>query len=82
MYFTSNRTGSVAGSEDIWVSTRQTRNLEIIFSSNRPNLTGDIQQHDMWVATRESIYESWHPVRATASEGQLVGSSGSAPIAF
>lgn len=48
MYFTSNRTGSVAGSEDIWVSTRQTRNLEIIFSSNRPNLTGDIQQHDMW----------------------------------
>jgi hypothetical protein len=27
MYFTSNRTGSVAGSEDIWVSTRKTRNL-------------------------------------------------------
>jgi hypothetical protein len=33
--------------------------LEIIFSSNRPNLTGDIQQHDMWVATRDSVYESW-----------------------
>ncbi|MCA1589505.1 MAG: hypothetical protein LC734_03775, partial [Acidobacteria bacterium] len=26
MYFTSNRTGSVGGSEDIWVSTRKTRN--------------------------------------------------------
>ena len=33
--------------------------LEIIFSSNRPNLTADIQQHDMWVATRDSVYESW-----------------------
>ena len=33
--------------------------LEIIFSSNRPNLTGDIQQHDMWVATRDSVHESW-----------------------
>lgn len=33
--------------------------LEIIFSSNRPNMTGDIQQHDMWVATRESVYELW-----------------------
>jgi hypothetical protein len=33
--------------------------LEIIFSSNRPNMTLDIQQHDMWVATRESVHESW-----------------------
>jgi hypothetical protein len=33
--------------------------LEIIFSSNRPNMAGDIQQHDMWMATRESVYESW-----------------------
>jgi len=22
-------------------------------------MTGDIQQHDMWVPTRESVYESW-----------------------
>ena len=35
--------------------------LEIIFSSNRPNMAGDIQQHDMWVATRESVYELWSP---------------------
>ena len=35
--------------------------LEMIFSSNRPNLTGDIQQHDMWVSYRESVYEAWSP---------------------
>lgn len=35
--------------------------LELIFSSNRPNITGDIQQHDMWVAYRESVYDSWSP---------------------
>ena len=33
--------------------------LEIIFSSNRPNVTGDIQQHDMWVAYRDSVYDTW-----------------------
>lgn len=35
--------------------------LEIIFSSNRPNITGDIQQHDMWAAYRESVYDTWSP---------------------
>jgi hypothetical protein len=35
--------------------------LEMIFSSNRPNLTGDIQQHDMWVSYRESVYDAWAP---------------------
>ena len=35
--------------------------LEMIFSSNRPNVTGDIQQHDMWVSYRESVYSSWSP---------------------
>lgn len=35
--------------------------LEIIFSSNRPNITGDIQQHDMWAAYRESVYNAWSP---------------------
>ena len=40
--------------------------LEIIFSSNRPNMTGDIQQHDMWAAYRESVYDSWSlPERLT-----------------
>jgi len=33
--------------------------LEMIFSSNRPNLTGDINFHDMWVSTRESVYHPW-----------------------
>ncbi|HVF30777.1 MAG TPA: hypothetical protein VNA22_07380 [Pyrinomonadaceae bacterium] len=37
--------------------------LELIFSSNRPNLAGDIQQHDMWVAYRESVYDRWSPPR-------------------
>ncbi len=29
-------------------------------------MTGDIQQHDMWVAYRESVYDSWSlPERLT-----------------
>jgi hypothetical protein len=41
--------------------------LEIIFSSNRPNLTGDIQQHDMWAAYRESVYDQWSPPQKLSS---------------
>ena len=33
--------------------------LEIIFSSNRPNLTEDRTFDDLWVATRDSIYKPW-----------------------
>jgi len=33
--------------------------LELIFSSNRPDLNGDINYHDMWVATRDSVHEAW-----------------------
>ena len=33
--------------------------LEIIFSTNRPNLTGDTTKFDLWVSTRYSVYESW-----------------------
>jgi hypothetical protein len=33
--------------------------LEILFSSNRPDLNGDINFHDIWVSTRDSVYESW-----------------------
>ena len=33
--------------------------LEIIFSSNRPNLTGDTSMFDMWVSTRSSVFETW-----------------------
>lgn len=33
--------------------------LEIIFSSNRPNLTEDRTFDDLWVATRDSVSEPW-----------------------
>src|SRR6187402_3623321 len=33
--------------------------LELIFISNRPELTGDLSQNDVWTATRESVDESW-----------------------
>ncbi|MGI8813678.1 MAG: hypothetical protein ACR2IH_14275, partial [Pyrinomonadaceae bacterium] len=33
--------------------------LEILFSSNRPNLTLDINEHNIWVSTRDSVYQSW-----------------------
>lgn len=33
--------------------------LELIFSSNRPNLNGDRREDDLWVSTRDSVYESW-----------------------
>ena len=36
--------------------------LEMIFSSNRPNLTEDRSFDDLWVATRGSIYEPWTAV--------------------
>ena len=35
--------------------------LEIIFSSNRPNLTGDMSKLDLWFSTRSSVYENWSP---------------------
>lgn len=33
--------------------------LEIIFSSNRPDLSGDMSKLDLWVSTRSSVYENW-----------------------
>ncbi len=37
---------------------------EIIFSSNRPNLTEDRNFDDLWTATRDSVFGSWSaPVR-------------------
>ena len=47
--------------------------LEIIFSSNRPNLTGDITRFDLWVSTRSSVYETWS---APESLGATVNSEG------
>lgn len=33
--------------------------LELIFISNRPELTGDLSQNDVWVSTRGSVDEYW-----------------------
>src|SRR5829696_506096 len=33
--------------------------LEIVFISNRPELTGNLSDNDVWVATRDSVYETW-----------------------
>jgi Tol biopolymer transport system component len=33
--------------------------LELIFISNRPELTGDLAYNELWAATRDSVYESW-----------------------
>lgn len=33
--------------------------LEIIFSSNRPNLSEDRNFDDLWIATRDSVFEPW-----------------------
>ncbi|MEP7213038.1 MAG: hypothetical protein ABI791_08190 [Acidobacteriota bacterium] len=35
--------------------------LELIFISNRPELTGDLAYNELWVATRDSVYASWSP---------------------
>jgi hypothetical protein len=47
--------------------------LEIIFTSNRPNLTGDTNLYDLWVSTRASVYEVWSPPQ---SLGPTVNSEG------
>jgi hypothetical protein len=33
--------------------------LELVFISNRPELTGNLNYNDVWVATRDSIDEAW-----------------------
>jgi len=40
---------------------------EIIFSTNRPNLTGDMNMYDLWVSTRSSVYENWSPPESLGS---------------
>ena len=46
---------------------------EIIFSTNRPNVTGDITMYDMWVSTRSTASENWS---APESLGPIVNSEG------
>lgn len=52
--------------------------LEIIFSSNRPNLTGDRNFDDLWIATRNSILEPWS---APAKLGPNINSDGYQDVA-
>lgn len=47
--------------------------LEIIFTSNRPNLTGDATLYDLWASTRSNVYENWSPPQ---SLGPTVNSEG------
>jgi hypothetical protein len=47
--------------------------LEIIFSSNRPNLSEDRSFDDLWVATRESVFEPWS---AAVNLGSSINSPG------
>lgn len=47
--------------------------LEIIFTSNRPDLTGDVNLYDLWTSTRSSIYEPWSPAH---SLGATINSDG------
>jgi WD40 repeat protein len=47
--------------------------LEIIFSSNRPDLTGDMSKLDLWVSTRSSVYENWS---TPESLGSIINTEG------
>lgn len=51
--------------------------LEILFSSNRPNQTGDRNFFDIWVATRGSIDEEWS---APDNLGSAINSEGSQDV--
>lgn len=52
--------------------------LEIIFSSNRPNLSEDRRFDDLWAATRSSVFETWS---SPARLGPNVNSSGFQDVA-
>jgi hypothetical protein len=47
--------------------------LEIIFTSNRPNLTGDTSLYDLWTSTRSSVYDNWS---TPVSLGPTINSEG------
>ena len=52
--------------------------LEMIFSSNRPNLTEDRTFDDLWVATRDSVRDPWTDV---TNLGPNINSSGYRDVA-
>lgn len=41
--------------------------LEIIFSTNRPDLKEDTSKFDLWVSTRSSVFENWSPPESLGS---------------
>ena len=51
--------------------------LEIIFSTNRPDVTLDQTKFDLWVSTRASVYENWSPPE---SLGPTVNTEGTADV--
>jgi len=52
--------------------------LEIIFSSNRPNLFEDRRFDDLWTATRNSVFEPWS---AAANLGPTINTVGYREVA-
>lgn len=51
--------------------------LELIFSTNRPNVTLDTSMFDLWVSTRSSVYENWS---SPQSLGPIVNVEGYADV--
>jgi len=47
--------------------------LELIFSTNRPNLEEDTSKFDLWVSTRASVYETWSPPESLGSTVNIEG---------
>lgn len=52
--------------------------LEIIFSSNRPNLFEDRRYDDLWTATRNSVFEPWS---AAVNLGPVINTVGYREVA-
>ncbi len=47
--------------------------LELIFTSNRPNVSGNRTFDDLWVATRDSVYEPWSTPERLGSSVNVEG---------
>jgi hypothetical protein len=54
--------------------------LEMIFSSNRPNLTEDRSFDELWVATRNSVYQPWSAATNLGSNINAAGYRDVAPF--
>lgn len=47
--------------------------LEIIFTTNRPDESGDMTKFDLWVSTRSSVYEYWSPAESLGPTVNIEG---------